>query len=266
MPLVDTRPPPSPLNVRPVFTALASLAAVAVFIVGLAVSAWLTADDSTLYVPRHRPPAGGTLGSTGDVGADGGPTSGDAAGGDASGSGGTGGTGGDGGTSAPNDVVVTVERPPTTDDVDAGPALVSAPPFAPPAVIAAAVVLVEACAADALRWDPSLGGPFALIVDLEPLFSARDGAAPPRVTTPGLVSPVLAGCLARRAADVALPPLGDIEVPLAVQARALLDAGGRIAWSDVVVTTSPTATDPRAARDDNGSERGENAERANDHE
>jgi hypothetical protein len=122
--------------------------------------------------------------------------------------------------------------------VDAGPIMVPGPPFPPAAVIGAAVVVVEACAGDALRWDPSLGGPFVLEVDLGPLFADDDGAAPPRVSTPGLLSPVLSSCLQRRAGDIVLPPLGDVEVPLSVHARATLGAGGSIAWSDAIVTLS----------------------------
>jgi hypothetical protein len=121
---------------------------------------------------------------------------------------------------------------------DGGPADVPGPPFSPAAVVDAAVVVVQACAIDALRWDPSLGGVFGLQVDLGPLFVAPDGAAAPRIATPGLLSPVLSNCLARRSGDVQLPPLGDVSEPLAVHARAVLDAGGRITWSDAVVTTS----------------------------
>jgi hypothetical protein len=220
MPLVDTRPPPSPLNVRPALTAVVAVACVVGFVIGLAVVARLTADDAPLYrapvvvVADAGPPVdGGILDVVPVVDDAGVPAADDAT------------------------AVVTVAQAPE-GAVDAGPPSAPGPPFPPAAIVAAAVGVFEDCAANALRWDPSLGGPFVLVVDLEPLFSAREGSAPPRLGTPGLVSPVLARCLERRAGDVVLPPLGDVEVPLAIRARASLDVGGRITWSDVAVTTS----------------------------
>lgn len=228
MPLVDNRPPPSPLNIHPLRTAIAVTTAAVVFVVGVAVVARVTADAQTR---SPRDVLGLTVEDAGSV-ADGGVNGG----GNAAGP----------GVPEPDRAadaadagmaVVTVS-PDAGVGLDAGLPDVPGPPFSPSDVVTAAVVVVQACAGDALRWDPSLGGPFSLQVDLGPLFVAADGAAPPRILTPGLTSPVLSNCLARRSGDIQLPFLGDVEVPLAVHARAALDAGGRITWSDAFVTTS----------------------------
>ncbi|MBM4282957.1 MAG: hypothetical protein FJ137_20125 [Deltaproteobacteria bacterium] len=269
MPLVDHRPPPPPLNIHPLRLLLVAPLAAALFIVGLAVVARATADGA----PAPRQVLGVAAMET-DVKSEAGrpvtvPPAGDAGARDPAHdpahdpaqvpahdpANGTAPSDAEAGTmvepngDAPRDrpgALVTVS-PDVGPGVDAGPASASGPPFSPTAVVSAAVVVVQACVADALRWDPSLGGPFAVVVDLGPLFAAEDGAAPPRLETPGLLSPVLANCLLRRAADVQLPPLGDVEVPLAVRARATLGADGTIAWSDALVTTAaPPRVNPDA--------------------
>jgi hypothetical protein len=240
MPLVDKRPPPSPLNIHPLRTTLAVLGSSLVFVVGVALVARLTADGQTRS-PRE---VLGTTTPSVDVTDAGSATTTSRTSSPAVADGRPRNDDGDAGTEhIERDAGVTIVgvSPDAGVQNDAGPPDVAGPPFSASAVVEAAVVVVQACVGDALRWDPSLGGPFALQIDLGPLFVAADGAAPPLVTTPGLTSPVLANCLARRSGDVQLPSLGDVEVPLAVHARAALDAAGRITWSDAVVTTSTSA-------------------------
>lgn len=225
MPLVDARPPPSPLNMRPLFTVVAAVIGSALFVVGLGVVARLTADTAPPYA-RMRALDGVREARGPDVGVDEAVDAGALAAGDAA-------------PFVDAGALVTVSLPASDEqDVDAGPPTAARAPFAPAAVITSVVAIVEGCAADALRWDPSLGGPFVIVVDLGPLFSAPDGVASPQITTPGLVSPVLASCLVRHASEAALPPLGDVDVALAVRARAILAADGRVTWSDPAVTTS----------------------------
>lgn len=122
-----------------------------------------------------------------------------------------------------------------TVSLDAGqeptlPATVSGPPFEAKEVAAAAAVVVEVCAREALRWDPSLGGPFTLIVNLPE-------GAPAEIVVDGLVSPILSSCLARRITDLTLPEAARAPlVSLAVSARASLDGAARVTWSDPAVT------------------------------
>jgi hypothetical protein len=224
MPLVDTRPPPSPLNVRPLPTLVAACGAALAFVVSLAVVARLTADGVVMparpvpATPGEAPPA------------DSAPAPGSAR---------------DAASTSPGESDAGLELVTVAVDAgvlpDAGPADVPLPPFSPGDVVGAAVVVIEACAADALRWDPSLGGPFVIEVDLGPLFVVDADDAAVLLSTPGLTSPVLASCLRRRASAVALPALGDLASALSVRARASLGADGRVTWSDAVVTTSQAA-------------------------
>ncbi len=210
MALLETRrAPPSPLNLRPIPTLLAIALSSGLFIVALAFVARATADGSVM--PVQELPF-----------VDAGPPL----------------VAGDGGTFVESD-----EEPAFVDagalysaSPDGGtepipPPSVDGPPFAASEVAAAAVVVVEQCAQEALRWDPSLGGPFALAVEL-PV------GTPAVIVVDGLVSPVLSSCLTRRTSELALPAsllAAALEVPLAVRARASLAADGRITWSDAVV-------------------------------
>jgi hypothetical protein len=258
MPLVEKRVAPSPLNIRPLPTAFAVAVSVGLFVVGLTVLARLTAEHAqpaNAPPPDHAWPAelpsgddnyndDAEIADDGVAGKSNAPKSGasprlEASGNERS----VASTPPLPSASASDDsqemklvdlVEVTVPLPEKV-----GPAFVAQPPFAPADLMSAAVVVVQACIADALRWDPSLGGPFVLHVDLAPLFSSADEPSTgPLLTTPGLLSPVLSSCLSRRAVDVSLPRLGDIEVPLAVVARATLGADGVVAWSDARITTS----------------------------
>jgi hypothetical protein len=114
--------------------------------------------------------------------------------------------------------------------VDAGPVGVAGPPFDASALVLAAVPDVERCAKDALRWDPSLGGAFTVVVNLDP-------EAPPRITTVGIVSPVWSACLQRTDASPLLGLLqGPLEQALVVRARAALDGvQGQVTVADPVI-------------------------------
>ncbi len=229
--------PPSPLRVRPLAVTLASVVAVAVFVVVIAIVARLTADG----VVMPRPDAGPDTVVSSDAGVD-----------------------VDGGTLVDAGVVdvVTVEPGPDAGpEPDAGPPDVEGPPYDPAVVAAAAVVVVERCVQDALRWDPSLGGAFTLRVllpvtplttserELEEPGDADDEGPAPVLQTPGLVSPVLEACLQRRAADMARAPgTKDLTAPQAVVARAVLQATGTIAVADAVVVAVPAPPGPRPTR------------------
>lgn len=207
MPLIEEkRRAVSPLAVRPLVTAAAAVVASVVFVVVIAVVARATADG--VVMPDH------------DAGfADAGPVVVDAGFPDA------------GFPDAGMPYTVSLDA----GVVDSGPATVDGPPFDAKDVVAAAVVVVDACAAEALRWDPSLGGSFTLVVDL-PV------GAPIAVLTEGLNSPVLSSCLGRRTGDIAWPEAvrsSTVAVPLSARARASLDASGHVTWSDAVVTSGP---------------------------
>ena len=213
MPLIEEKRRPSPLLVRPIVTAVASVVAAAVFLIVVVVVARATADG-VVMPPRDAGfvvDAGVVDAGVLDAGVvDAGPEFVDAG------------------------ALVTVSLDAGVDVSDGGPASVDGPPFDAGAVVSAAAVVVERCAGDALRWDPSLGGPFSLVVDL-PV-----GAAP-AIVVDGLVSPVLTACLERRAVDVAWPEAlraSTLAVPLAVRARAILDGSGRVNWSDAAVTAA----------------------------
>lgn len=223
--------PPSPLRVRPLPVGLASVGAVAVFVVVLAVVARLTADGVVMPRPDAGPePDAGVLDGGGvDVGVV---------------------------------ELVTVEPGPDAGpEPDGGPPTVEPPPYDPAVVAAAAVVIVEGCVKDALRWDPSLGGAFTLRVllpvtplttserELEEPGDADDDGPPPLLQTPGLVSPVLEACLQRRAIDMARAPgTRDLTAPQAVVARAVLHAGGTVDIADAVVVAAPSPPRARPAR------------------
>jgi hypothetical protein len=222
--------PPSPLRVRPLPVGLASVGAVAVFVVVLAIVARQTADGVVMPRPDAGPePDAGLL---------------------------------DGGVDAGVVELVTVEPGPDAGpEPDGGPPTVEPPPYDPAVVAAAAVVIVEGCVKDALRWDPSLGGAFTLRVllpvtplttserELEEPGDADDDGPPPLLQTPGLVSPVLEACLQRRAIDMARAPgTRDLTAPQAVVARAVLHAGGTVDIADAVVVAAPSPPRARPAR------------------
>ncbi len=207
MALIDEkRRPPSPLQVRPIVTGVAALVASFVFVVVTAVVARATADG--VVMPDR------------DAGfPDAGPIVVDAGFADA------------GFFDAGMPYTVSLDA----GVVDSGPATVDGPPFEAKDVVKAAVVVVEICAGEALRWDPSLGGAFTLVVDL-PV------GAPVAVIVDGLTSPVLSSCIARRTIDIAWPESmrsSSVAVPLQARARASLDGAGRVTWSDSAVTSGP---------------------------
>jgi hypothetical protein len=221
--------PPSPLRVRPLQVTLASIAAIAVFVVVIALVARSTADDMMIPRADAGPAAPRDAGSwpDGDQHVDGGD--------------------------AGDDVLVTVDPGPDAGpEPDAGPPDVEPPPYDPAVVAAAAVVVVERCVQDALRWDPSLGGAFTLrvILPVTPLTTSErepeeqsvdEDGPPPILQTPGLVSPVLDACLARHAGDMARAPgTKDLGAPQAVVARAVLHANSTIAVADAVIVAVPT--------------------------
>jgi hypothetical protein len=166
--------PPSPLRVRPLPVIFASVVAVAVFVVVLAVVARLTADGVVMPRPDAGPEADAGVLEGGDI---------------------------DAGVVE----LVTVEPGPDAGpEPDGGPPTVEPPPYDPAVVAAAAVVVVESCVKDALRWDPSLGGAFTLRVilpvtplttserELEEPGDADDDGPPPVLQTPGLGLPAAA--------------------------------------------------------------------------
>jgi hypothetical protein len=208
MALIEPTRAPSPDKVRPLITLVATLVASALFILGLAITARLTADGTVMHRPwiEGDPPDAGVavVAAAGDAGVFEEPDAG---------------------------VMVTVS---VDAGVEIGPHLppsVDGPPFSASEVAAAAVVVVERCAIDALRWDPSLGGPFSLFINL-PV------GKPPAIVVEGLTSPVLSACVQRRTPEMIVPPAfgaAALEVALGVGARATLDAAGRVTWSDAVV-------------------------------
>ncbi len=223
--------PPSPLRVRPLQVTLASIAAIAVFVVVVAIVARSTADDVMMPRADAGPAAPREAGSRPDAG------DGDA------------------------DVLVTVEPGPDAGpEPDAGPPEVEPPPYDPAIVAAAAVVVVERCVQDALRWDPSLGGAFTLrvVLPISPLTTSErepeeqggdDDGPPPILQTSGLVSPVLDACLARHAGDMARAPgTKDLGAPQAVVARAVLHADSTIAVADAVIVAVPTTPQTHPTR------------------
>lgn len=217
--------PPSPLRVRPLAVLLATGAAIPIFVVVIALVARGTADGVMMPRPDAGPePLIGSDAGVVDAGVE----------------------------------LVTVEPGPDAGpEPDAGPPGVELPPYDPAVVAAAAVVVVESCVQDALRWDPSLGGAFTLRVilpvtplttserELEEPGDADDDGPPPVLQTPGLVSPVLDACLLRRAIDMARAPgTKDLTAPQAVVARAVLHANGTIAIADAVVVAAPATRGP----------------------
>lgn len=126
--------------------------------------------------------------------------------------------------------------------VDGGPPTVEGPPYEPAAVAAAALVLVEACAVDGRRWDPSLGGAFTLRVTLPALPEVGAAATPLVIVADGLRSPVLEACMRRRLGEVVLPPgASDLLQQQQVVAQASLSTAGRVAVSAVSIeaTSAP---------------------------
>ena len=116
--------------------------------------------------------------------------------------------------------------------VDAGPPTAPEPPFEADDVANAGGTLVERCSREALRWDPSLGGAFTLVVAL-PAAGTGDRVV---VRADGLRSPVLARCLQQRSASTAVPgeALG-VTVPLEVRARASLTSSGTVTIADAAI-------------------------------
>lgn len=227
--------PPSPFRVRPLPVTLGSIVAIAGFVVVLAVVARLTADGAVIV--RSDADGGVALDAT-----DGGPGEG----------------GGDGGVldGGPPDagVVVTVE--PGDDagpEPDAGPPWAEPPPYDPAVVAAAAVVVVERCAQDALRWDPSLGGPFTLRIELSAathdvaIFDEGEHIGPaPRLQAIGLPSPILEACLLRQGPSMARAP-GTLELGTsqAVVARGVLRTDGSVEIADPAIVSTPRPADDR---------------------
>ncbi len=207
MALIEAPRAPSPLKIRPLPTLAACVLASGLFVVIVAVLARATADAQTLPV-RGFEDAGVVIGAVVDAG-----------------------------TALPEvvdaGVVSTVSLDAGVDPLPGAAPTVDGPPFSASEVAAAAVVIVERCAVEALRWDPSLGGPFSLVVDL-PV------GAPPLIIVDGLTSPVLSACVARRAVELGLPPdfqAAALDVALAVVARASLDGSGHVTWSDAAVVS-----------------------------
>ncbi len=125
--------------------------------------------------------------------------------------------------------------------VDGGPPTVEGPPYEPAAVAAAALVLVEACAVDGRRWDPSLGGAFTLRVTLPALPEVGAAATPLVIVADGLRSPVLEACMRRRLGEVVLPPgASDLLQQQQVVAQASLSTAGRVAVSAVSIEATST--------------------------
>ena len=131
-------------------------------------------------------------------------------------------------------VTVSIDAGP---DVDGGPADVEGPPYDVDDVIAVGRVLVEACARDGLRWDPSLGGAFTLRVTLPEAGPTSTSAV---VEADGLRSPVLSSCLKRRTPTLTWPPgATDLLVPQQVVAAASLSSDGRVKLGAVEVRAVP---------------------------
>lgn len=216
MAMMSSVPIAAPPTVRVIPTTVAALVASMVFMVALSVTARLTAEGAV--VPPS-PPADdeGTAAENVD-GVDGGVGAVDA--GDA----------GDADVVMDAGVLVTVEGGPDAGPEALLPPTVDGPPYDVRAVAAAAAALVEDCAKDALRWDPSLGGPFTLRVTL-PAADVVDQS--PIIVVDGLRSPVLQGCLQRRQRGLSLP-IGatGLLVSQIVTARAALGTDGTVSVSD----------------------------------
>ncbi len=246
MALVDPPKVKGPPLFRVVPTLLASVAAVALSVVVIAVVARATADGAV--VPMHNDDDGvvvdaGAVLDAGDAGVvaasvDGGVV-------DAVDAGVVHAGVVDAGLvdAGPPIELVTVS-PDAGPVVDGGPATVEGPPYESAAVAAAALVLVEACAVDARRWDPSLGGAFTLRVTLPALpeeLGAGSTSTPLLVAADGLRSPVLEACIARRLSEVVLPPgASDLLQRQQVEARASLSTSGRVEVSSVGVVAVTT--------------------------
>lgn len=211
MALIENKRPASPLNARLLPTFAAAFSGSVVFIFAIAFVARCTADG--VVMPPRAP-----VDAANNGGVDAGVDVSDA------------GFFDDAGNEIGVDagVLVTV----TFDGRDAGvlEMTVSGPPFDAKEVVVIAASVVETCAREALRWDPSLGGPFTLGVEL-PIGS------PPEVVVDGLVSPVLSSCLTRRGAELVFPAaVSNVDAALAVRARANLDGAGVVTWSDAAIT------------------------------
>jgi hypothetical protein len=219
---------------RPLVVSAATGLAVACFVGLVAVVARLTADDTAIRGPRPTAEAAPTATDPTDagvvvavmVGVEEGPDAG------------------------PEPVADDTAN----HDIDAGqrpgaqPTTAEPAPYDPAAVAAAAVVIVERCAREALRWDPSLGGPFMLRVRLAttaPHVDARvDSGVDPGVHAHvdssgvtidalGLTSPVLQACLKRQATRMEqVAGTAHLVTPQAVVARAVLSTEGTIACAD----------------------------------
>lgn len=209
MALLEPQRAPTPLKIRPLHTLGACLLSSALFVIGVAVTARLTADGSLAPPHPDTAPTANLVDAGGDPLVD----------------------------SEPSDagVMVGVSNDAGGPELT-GPPTVAGPPFDANDVATAAVVIVEVCAVEALRWDPSLGGPFSLFINL-PV------GAPPTIEVTDLTSPVLASCLHRRSVGMTLPSslhAQALEMPLGVAARASLDAAGIVTWSDAVVVSGRT--------------------------
>jgi hypothetical protein len=199
------------LRIIPTF--IASVVSSAAFVVVLAVVARNTADGVT------------APGAFRDAGFDDVATTGVVAGGADAGDAGVADAG------PPVEYVTVDVGPDAGPEADAGPADVAGPPYDPATVIAAAVDVTAVCAAEALRWDPSLGGPFTLSVSLP---SATKDVV--EVFALGLRSPVLERCLQRRGPLLSLPGGARHNlVPQRVQARAHLGAAATVDVSDISI-------------------------------
>ena len=213
---VPIAPPP---QVRLIPTLLASLLAIALFVVGLSVAARLTADDADMTGLGADDAADDAADNAADNAAD--VVAADDAAGVV-----------DAGV-VDAGVVVTVDVGPDAGPEPQEPPTVEGPPYDAHAVAVVAAALVQDCARDALRWDPSLGGPFTLKVTL-PAADSEDQR--PIVQADGLRSPVLQGCLERRQGSLALPGAATgMLVRQMVTARAALLSDGTINVSDEAV-------------------------------
>ena len=213
MAMMSSVPIAAPPTVRVIPTTLAALVASMVFMVALSVTARLTAEGAVVP-PR---PADDELTAAANEASvdsvDGGVGTGDTV-----------------DVVVDAGVVVTVEGGPDAGPEALLPPTVDGPPYDVRAVAAVAAALVEDCSKDALRWDPSLGGPFTLRVTL-PAADVVDQS--PIIVVDGLRSPVLQGCLQRRQRGLSLP-IGatGLLVSQIVTARAALGTDGTVSVSD----------------------------------
>lgn len=150
--------------------AVAGLVAAACFVVGLALAAWFTRDGSgPVRPPRPASPLGPDAGMAAPLVASADAGSADTRSGDA-------------GIDAAR---VTAEPEP-----DAGPVGASAPPIEVSALAAMAQPILQACLAEALRFDPSFGGRMTLRAELR--------GRTLEVVAPAGASPVFTRCLAQK--------------------------------------------------------------------